>query len=607
MSVAGEEIRTPPRSELPVEWTWNVESVFATVADWEAEVQAIAAELPALQAFAGRLADGPEVTIEALAARDSLERRLGPVFVYASIGQAVDTNDPDAVARNGRARGLYAEVAAASAFVEPELLALGQDRLHEWSEANPELAQYGHYFDDLFRRGEHVRSAEVEELLGLVSDAHSGAYAVYTSLADGDLVFAPATTGSGETVEVTQGSIRGLLGSPDRVLRRSAYESYADGYLAFRNVFAASYATAIKQDVFSARARRHPSTCAAALHRSNLPLEVLDNLLTTFESNLPTWHRYWRVREELLGVDSLRPYDLWAPLGGAKPQLTYEQCIEWICESLARLGEEYVATVRRGSLEERWVDVYPNQGKRGGAFSSGAPGTYPFIVMSFDGSAGSLGTLAHELGHSMHSYLAWQTQPQVSARYTTFVAEVASNFHQALLRAYLLETITDRELQLAVLDEAMGNFLRYFFIMPTLARIEREAHERVERGDGITADALGELTVGFFGEAYGPGFEFDRERVGMTWAEFLHLYRPFYVFQYATGISGAHSLARGVLDGKPGAAERYLGFLRAGGSEYPLDVLRSAGVDLASPEPVEETFAVLSSFVDRLEALAGEV
>jgi oligoendopeptidase F len=224
--------------------------------------------------------------------------------------------------------------------------------------------------------------------------------------------------------------------------------------------------------------------------------------------------------------------------------------------------------------------------------------------MSFDGSAGSLGTLAHELGHSMHSYLSWQTQPQVSARYTTFVAEVASNLHQALLRAHLLETVTDRELVLAVLDEAMGNFLRYFFTMPTLARIEREAHARVERGDGLTADALEDLAAGFFGEAYGPGFELDRERVGITWAEFLHLYRPFYVFQYATGISGAHALARGVLAGESGAAERYLDFLRAGGSEYALDILRHAGVDLAAPEPVEETFAVLASLVDRLDAIS---
>ena len=595
---------TPPRNAVPVEWTWNAESVFASVAEWEAAVEALLAELPRLEPFKGRLAEGPAVTVEALGTRDEFEQRALRLLVYASISHAVDTTDTGAVARDSQARGLYAQVAAASAFVEPELLSLGHDRLLEWSEGEAEIVQYRHYFDDLFRRGEHIRSSEVEELLGLVSDAHSGTYAVYSSLADSDLVFAPAVGETGQTVEVTQSSIRGLLASPDRALRRGAWESFADGHRAFRNVFAANYVAAIKQSVFSARARRHPSTVAAALDRPNVPVEVLDNLLATFERNLPTWHRYWRVRESLLGVDSLTPYDLWAPLGGSSPNLAYEQCVEWICESLAPLGEEYVRTVRRGCMEERWVDVYPNQGKRGGAFSSGAPGTHPFIVMSFDGSAGSLGTLAHELGHSMHSYLAWETQPQVSTRYTSFVAEVASNLHQVLLRTYLLESTIDRELELAVLDEAMGNFLRYFLTMPTLARVERAAHQMIERGEGLTADLLVDLTAQFFGEAYGPGFEFDHERVGMTWAEFLHLYRPFYVFQYATGISGAHSLARRVLDGGPDAAERYLDFLRAGGSEYPLDVLRTAGVDLASPEPVEETFAVLASFVDRLEALA---
>jgi oligoendopeptidase F len=594
---------TPPRSAVPLERTWDPTSVFSSVDAWLAELEAVLVALPELEAFAGRLDEGAPVLIEALAVRDALMRRRGRVLVYAGLEWAVDTTNQDAVGRHGRAQAMVARVDAAASFVEPELLASGRERLQEWSRENAALEPYHHYLDDLFRRGEHVRSAEVEEVLGLLADVEAGPFLVYSGLVASDLTFAHATGASGETAEVTQGSIHGLLGSPDRELRRSAWESFADGHRSVRNTLAANYATAIKHDVFSARVRQHASTRSAALHESNIPLEIFDNLLATFERNLPTWHRYWRVRAAALGLGSLQPYDLWAPLG-APPQLEYEQCVEWICEALAPLGQEYVATVRRGCLEDRWVDAYPNQGKMGGAFSAGSPGTHPFIVMSFDGTAGSLGTLAHELGHSMHSYLTWQTQPQISSRYSMFVAEVASNFHQALLRAHLLATVTDRDLLLAVVDEAMANFHRYFFLMPTLARFERDAHERVERGEGLTAELLDQLMANLFVEAYGPGFDVDRERAGITWAQFSHLYAPFYVYQYATGISGAHALARGVLDGEPGAAERYLEFLRAGSSADPLDLLRSAGVDLASPDPVEETFAILASLVDRLESLA---
>jgi len=596
----------PPRSAVTVERTWDAASVFATIGEWEAELEAVLAELPSVQALAGRLGEGASVTMEALGARDELTRRLGRVYSYAVVDYAVDTTDQSAIARYGRSQAAVARGLAAIAFIEPELLELGRERLDEWIEADAALHDYEHYLEDLFRRGEHVRSPEVEELLGLVEDPHAGPDTIYSSLTDGELVFAPAVSSSGEPVDVTQGSIELLLGSSDRDLRQSAWESYADGYRAVRNSLAATYVTAIKQDVFGARARRHASTCAASLHRSNVPVEVLDNLLATFTRNLPTWHRYWRVRAALLGLDALRPCDLWAPLGGEPPDLEYEQCVEWICAALAPLGADYVATVRRACLEERWVDVYPNVGKMSGAFSAGAPGTHPFIVMSFDGTATSLGTLAHELGHSLHSYLAWETQPQISTRYSLFAAEVASNFHQALVRAYLLEHLDDRNLEIAVLDEAMANFHRYFFVMPTLARLEREVHERVERGEGLTADLLDERTAALFGEAYGSELEVDRGRVAITWAQFSHLYQPFYVYQYATGISGAHALAQGVLGGEPGAAERYLDFLRAGGSGYPLDLLRTAGVDLASPEPVEATFAVLTSLVDRLEALAVE-
>ena len=594
---------TVPRDSVAADRTWDAASVFPTVEAWEAELEAVLADLAGLTAFSGRLGESPAVLVEALQARDAIMFRSGRVVVYALLGYAVETTDPAAVARFGRAQAADAQVRAAVAFVEPEVLAVGADRLRGWAAGEPALAAYDHYLADLGRRAAHTRSGEVEEVLGLVSDVFAGPFGVYSALTDSDVVFAPAVSEDGTQVEVTQGSIDMLLASADRTLRKSAWESYADGYLGVRNSLAANLSGTIKQAVFEARVRRYESPLAASLSRSNVPVEVFDNLIATFEANLPTWHRYWRLRQRIHGVDRLAPYDLAAPLGASSPELDYEQCVEWICASLEPLGEAYADTVRRGCLEERWVDVYPTAGKMGGAFSAGSPGTAPFIVMSFDGTAVSLGTLAHELGHSMHSYLTWQSQPQVYTHYTMFAAEVASNFHQAMLRAHMLETVADPALQLAVLEEAVANFRRYFFIMPTLARLERELHERVARGEGLTAEFLGDRMADLFIEGYGPDVEVDRARVGITWAEFGHLYEPFYVYQYATGISGAHALARGVLDGNEDAAARYLEFLSAGDSLYPLDALRRAGVDLRSPEPVEQTFAVLASLVDRIEEL----
>ncbi|KPV50686.1 oligoendopeptidase F, partial [Kouleothrix aurantiaca] len=335
-----------------------------------------------------------------------------------------------------------------------------------------------------------------------------------------------------------------------------------------------------------------------------IPLEVFHNLIDTFRRHLPTWHRYWQVRRRALGYDKLHVYDIKAPLTGKMPNVSFTQAVDWIGAGMLPLGEEYVSTLRDGATEQRWVDVYPNQGKRMGAYSHGVPGTHPFILMSFTDDIFSMSTLAHELGHSMHSYYSWQNQPLTYADYSIFVAEVASNFNQALVRAHLLETNQDRDFQIAVIEEAMANFHRYFFIMPTLARFELELHERAERGDALTADSMIALMADLFAEGYGDEVEFDRDRVGITWAQFsTHLYSNFYVYQYATGISAAHALAGDILAGKPGTVDNYLAFLKTGGALYPLDALKLAGVDMTTPAAVETTFATLASYVDRLEQL----
>lgn len=298
---------------------------------------------------------------------------------------------------------------------------------------------------------------------------------------------------------------------------------------------------------------------------------------------------------------------MWAPIEKKKSKVPYEKAVDMICDGLAPLGTDYVDTLRHGCLTDRWVDVYPNQGKTQGAFSTGAPGSHPFILMSYTDEISSMSTLAHELGHSMHTYLSNKNQSVINMDYSLFVAEVASNFNQAMLRAHLLKTVKDKNFQVELILEAVGgNMFRYFFQMPTLACFELETHERIERGEPLTADALITLMADLFAEGFGPNFEIDRERVGMTWATFPHLFMDYYVYSYATGISGAHALSNRILRGEPNAAEDYLGFLKAGNSDYPLNVLKKAGVDLTTPQAVEETFAVMEGYIDRLEELVGK-
>jgi len=596
---------TPARDEILVEHTWDTEAMFATIADWEAATVQLQELLAQLAQFKGHLHEGADVLADYLAQTEIMYRLLGKIYVYSSLTYSVDTADQAAAGRNDQGRGWFGKALATIAFAEPEMLAIGFDTLRQWMAENEAIAPYAHQFDQLERQQAHVRSAEVEQLLGMSRDAFGTASATHGILANADMKFEPAQDSAGNSYDITQGTLATLLGSSDRVLRQSAWEHYADAHLAFKNTMANALSAGVKQDVFQARVRNFDSALDAALSTSFIPADVYHNLIDTFKENLPTWHRYWAIRRKALGVDTLREYDIRAPLTMKTPNVPYVQAVDWIAEGMRPLGDEYVDILKRGSLTERWVDIYPNKGKRMGAFSSGVPGTNPYIMMSYSDDLFGMSTLAHELGHSMHSYLTWQNQNTFgNGRYGLFVAEVASNFNQAMVRDYLFRTQSDPDFQIAIIEEAMSNFHRYFFIMPTLARFELEIHERVERGESLNADALIDLLASLYQEGYGDELVMEADRTGITWAMFhTHLYSNFYVYKYATGISAAHALAEKILAGVAGSVDNYLAFLKAGGSVYPLDALQLAGVDMRSPEPVEAAFKTLAGLVDRLEVL----
>jgi oligoendopeptidase F len=598
----------PKRADAPREQTWAIETVFATPAEWDAAYTTLNGQLGDLGEFRGELGSSARTLLDALRRREEVELQAWRLHLYASMRAATDATDPEALALLGRAGGIAAQASAALAYFEPELLQIEPATLERFMTELPDLTVQRHYFDRLQRRRAHVRSSEVEELLAQVSEPLDSFYTIHTALADADLSLGQITDAQGQTVQLGQANHGEYLHSADRSVRQAAWEAMMDAYLSMKNTFAANYAGSVKRDVFLMRARNYPSSLEASLAPEAIPQEVFYNLLDTVWKNLPIWQRYFKVRAKLLGIEQAHGWDISeAPLPrpNAKPvPITFDEGVELIAASLAPLGDEYVGIVRKG-IQDRWVDYANNAGKVGGAFSTGMPGEHPFILMSWQDELGAVSTLAHELGHSLHSYYANAAQPLVYADYSMFVAEVASNMNQALMGAHLLETVDDPNFLITIIEERMGNNLRYLFTMPILAKFELDCHERVERGEALTAEGMIDALADLYAQGYGDAVALDHDRMGINWARFTHLFANFYVFQYATGISAAAQLAQQVRAGGPEAAQRYIDFLKTGGSEYPVEALKKAGIDMSKPEPVQAAFDILASYVDKLEQLIG--
>ncbi|MFI8705864.1 oligoendopeptidase F [Bacillus sp. NPDC077411] len=596
----------PARSEIEVENTWRLEDIFQTDAEWETEFQAVKELLPKLTEFKGKLGESANTLLEALQYEDEISMRLGKLYTYAHMRYDQDTTNSSYQALNDRAKSLYSQASSGMAYIVPEILTIEEETLQSFLQENKELKVYEHALEEITRQRPHVLSEAEEALLAQASEVMGASSNTFGILNNADLKFPSIQDENGEEVEVTHGRYIQFLESDDPRVRHDAFHAVYETYGKYKNTFASTLNGAIKRNNFYASVRKYDSARQAALSNNNIPESVYDQLVETVNENLHLLHRYIDIRKRALGLDELHMYDLYTPLvPEVKMNVTYKEAQDMLLQSLHVLGEEYVEILQE-AYENRWVDVYENKGKRSGAYSSGAYGTNPYVLMNWHDNVNNLFTLAHEFGHSVHSYYTRKTQPYVYGDYSIFVAEVASTCNEALLNDYLLKTTDDKKKRLYLLNHYLEGFRGTVFRQTMFAEFEHVIHQKVQEGHAVTPDMLTDIYYELNKKYFGDSLVIDKE-IGLEWSRIPHFYYNYYVYQYATGFSAATALSKQILEeGKP-AVERYINeFLQAGSSDYPIEVLKKAGVDMTSSEPVKEAMQVFEEKLNELEALLFE-
>ena len=586
------------RRELDPQFMWDLTSMYATDEEWEKALSTLEESIRKAAAFQGRLTDAQSIAAY-LDAATELGRTLSNLYCYASMRRSEDTRAEAAQSMYARINANYVKAISAIAFAEPEILSLPQQTLDDIADQEC-LKNHRFTLEKLLRQKPHTLSAAEEQLLAGFGEVFGAPAEIADNLQDADLVFDSVQDGDGHTVEVTGSNYITLQMSQDRTLRERAFRSYYKGYRQHSNTFAAAYSGAVKAATAEAVARHYESSRAMSMAGENIPTEVYDNLVSAARAHLPAMYRYVALRKKILGLDELHYYDVYAPLvGERKESYTYGQAQQMVLDAVAPLGEDYQALVKK-AYAERWIDVYPNKGKSGGAYSSGTYDSNPYILMNFTGTLDSVSTLAHEMGHSMHTWHSNHAQPPQYADYTLFVAEVASTVNENLMIEQLLKQEQDPARRLYLLNQYLENFKGTVYRQTMFAEFEREAHAMAERGEALSPAALNSLYAGLVKDYFGPELVMDEE-VQYEWARIPHFYRPFYVYKYATGYSTAVALSEAILTEGESAVKRYREFLSMGGSAYPLDELRHAGVDLATPAPVNAALDKFERILDDAE------
>ena len=594
--------KLPAREEIPRKDQWRMEDLFFTEEEWEREYAQTEQDLDAYERYQGKLCEKPALLYEGLERMNELQKHLERLYVYANQRYHEDTGNGKFQQLAGRAQNLMVKAQNTFAFVEPELMELYGDTFRDYLEKDHRLSLYQRYMEEIFRMREHVLSKEMEGVLAQVSQIADGPENIFSMFNNADVKFGTIEDEEGNSVELTHGRYIQFLESRDRRVRKEAFERLYEVYGQFRNTLAATFEANVKQAGFFAKMRKYPSARAAALDGGNIPETVYDELLEAVHGRLDSLHRYLRLRRKMLGTDTLHMYDLYTPLvPRQKKQYSFAEAKKMVYEGLSALGEDYQALLREG-FENGWIDVYENQGKRSGAYSWGAYGTHPYVLLNYNGSLNHVFTLAHEMGHAIHSLYSDHAQPYPYAGYRIFVAEVASTCNESLLIHGMLEKAADREEKLYLINYFLEQFRTTVFRQTMFAEFEKMVHEKCAQGESLTAEVLCGQYLDLNRRYFGEEVEMDPQ-IALEWARIPHFYTPFYVYQYATGFSAAVAISRRILNGEEGIVEKYKQFLSGGSSMDPVELLKICEVDMTTPQPVGEALELFDFYLDEMEKL----
>ncbi len=590
------------RSDIDAKFKWDIEAMYPDEAQWEKDIVDCVSAAEKFTRFQGKVTDSSDILFEALDEKDKIWRKLEHAFVYAAMKKDEDNRVDKYQSMDDKCGSAIAKVSAAMSFFSPELLAADEEKILQYIDENPKLELYRFALEDALREKKHVLSTAEENILAQLSEVTGATNDIFKMLNNADLTFGTVVDEDGDTVNLTHGNYITFMESHDRNLRKAAFTNMYEAYKAFINTIATTYNYNTKNDAVSARIRKYDSARQAALSSGNIPEEVYDNLIAVVNEYLPVLHRYIALRKKVLGVDELKMYDVYVPLVQLpKKEIPYEEALKMMQEGLAPLGTEYLAQVDKGT-KEGWIDVYENQGKTSGAYSFGSYDSKPYILLNYTNTLKDVFTIVHEMGHSMHSFYTRKTQPFAYGDHSIFTAEVASTVNESLLMQHLLEKETDAEMRKYLINYYIEEFRTTLFRQTMFAEFEMLTHKEIENGGVLTAKWLCDVYDDLNKKYFGPALSED-EYIRYEWARIPHFYRGFYVYQYATGYSAATAISKRILtEGEP-ARKNYIEFLKSGSSDYPVELLKIAGVDMSSPEPIRMAMETFKDLVDELEKL----